>query len=68
MEYFEILYSNTLQNQKLGICLDSYDLPKLTQEESNHLNRSTDSKQDWSNSKNSANKKEPRTGWICGWI
>jgi hypothetical protein len=41
MEYFENLYSNKLENlEKMGKFLDTFDVPKLNQEDINHLNRS----------------------------
>jgi hypothetical protein len=40
-DYFENLYSNKFQNLKeMDRFLDTYDHPKLNQEEINHLNRS----------------------------
>jgi hypothetical protein len=39
-DYFENLYSNIFENLKeMDRFLDTYDLPKLNQEEINHLNR-----------------------------
>jgi hypothetical protein len=41
MEYFENLYSNKLENlEEMGKFLDTFDVPKLNQEDINHLNRS----------------------------
>jgi hypothetical protein len=40
-DYFENLYSNKLENLKqMDKLLDTYDQPKLSQEDRNHLNRS----------------------------
>jgi hypothetical protein len=40
-DYFESLYSNKLKKSKRnGQFLDTYDHPKLNQEDINHLNRS----------------------------
>jgi hypothetical protein len=40
-DYFKNLYSNTFENLKeMDRFLDTYDHPKLNQEEINHLNRS----------------------------
>jgi hypothetical protein len=40
-DYFENLYSNKFENlNETDRCLDTYDHPKLNQEEINHLNRS----------------------------
>jgi hypothetical protein len=40
-DYFENLYSNTLENlEEMDKFLDTYDHPKLNQEDINHLNRS----------------------------
>jgi hypothetical protein len=40
-DYFEILYSNKLENlEEMDRFLDTYDHPKLNQEDINHLNRS----------------------------
>jgi NADH/NAD ratio-sensing transcriptional regulator Rex len=40
-DYFENLYSNKLENLKeMDRFLDTYDHPKLNQEDINHLNRS----------------------------
>jgi hypothetical protein len=40
-DYFENLYSNKFENLKeMDRFLDTYDLPKLNQEDINHLNRS----------------------------
>jgi hypothetical protein len=40
-DYFENLYSNTLENlEEMDRFLDTYDHPKLNQEEINHLDRS----------------------------
>jgi hypothetical protein len=40
-DYFETLYSNKLENvEEMDKFLDSYDYPKLNQEDINHLNRS----------------------------
>jgi hypothetical protein len=41
MDFFENLYSNKLENQgKMDKFLDTYDHPKLNQEDINHLKRS----------------------------
>jgi hypothetical protein len=41
-DYFEKLYSNKLENlEEMDRFLDTYDHPKLNQEDINHLNRST---------------------------
>jgi hypothetical protein len=41
-DYFENLYSNKLENlEEMDRFLDTYDHPKLNQEDINHLNRST---------------------------
>jgi hypothetical protein len=40
-DYFENLYSNKLENlEEMDKFLDTYDHPKLNQEDTNHLNRS----------------------------
>jgi hypothetical protein len=40
-DYFEKLYSNTFENlEEINKFLDTYDHPKLNQEDINHLNRS----------------------------
>jgi hypothetical protein len=40
-DHFENLYSNKLENlEEMDKFLDTYDHPKLNQEDSNHLNRS----------------------------
>jgi hypothetical protein len=40
-DYFEKLYSNKFENlDKMDRFLDTYDHPKLNQEDINHLNRS----------------------------
>jgi hypothetical protein len=40
-DYFENLYSNKFENlEEMDRFLDSYDHPKLNQEDINHLNRS----------------------------
>jgi hypothetical protein len=40
-DYFENLYSNKFENlEKMEKFLDTYDHPKLNQEDINHLNRS----------------------------
>jgi hypothetical protein len=40
-DYFENLYSNKLENlEEMERFLDTYDHPKLNQEDINHLNRS----------------------------
>jgi hypothetical protein len=40
-KYFENLYSNKLENlEEMDKFLDTYDHPKLNQEDVNHLNRS----------------------------
>jgi hypothetical protein len=40
-DYFEKLYSNKFKNrEEMERFLDTYDRPKLTQEDINHLNRS----------------------------
>jgi hypothetical protein len=40
-DYFENLYSNKLENlEEIYKFLDTYDHPKLNQEDINHLNRS----------------------------
>jgi hypothetical protein len=39
-EYFKILCTNSLKNlEEMGTFLDTFDLPKLNQEDINHLNR-----------------------------
>jgi hypothetical protein len=41
-DYFEGLYSNKMKNlEQRDKSLDTYDHPKLSQEDINHLNRST---------------------------
>jgi hypothetical protein len=41
-DYFENLYSNKFENlEKMNKLLDTYDHPKLNQENINHLNKST---------------------------
>jgi hypothetical protein len=41
-DYFENLYYNKLENhEEMDKFLDTYDHPKLNQEDINHLNRST---------------------------
>jgi hypothetical protein len=41
MDYFENLYLNKLENlEEMDTFLDTYDQPKLNQEDINHLNRS----------------------------
>jgi hypothetical protein len=45
-DYFENLYSNKLENHKeMDKFLDTYDHPKLNQEDINHLNRSITQKE-----------------------
>jgi glutamyl-tRNA reductase len=40
-DYFEILYSNKFENlEEMGRFLETYNHPKLNQEDINHLNRS----------------------------
>jgi hypothetical protein len=40
-EYFKILCTNSLKNlEEMGTFLDTFDLPKLNQEDINHLSRS----------------------------
>jgi hypothetical protein len=40
-DYFENLYSNKFENlEEMGKFLDTYDHPKLNQEDCNHINRS----------------------------
>jgi hypothetical protein len=40
-DYFENLYSNKLENlEEMDKFLESYEHPKLSQEDINHLNRS----------------------------
>jgi hypothetical protein len=40
-DYFENLYSNKFENlEEMDKFLDTYDHPKLSQEDINHLNRS----------------------------
>jgi hypothetical protein len=40
-DYFENLYSNKLENlEEMDKFLDTYDHPKLNQEDINHINRS----------------------------
>jgi hypothetical protein len=40
-DYFENMYSNKLENlEEMDKFLDTYDYPKLNQENINHLNRS----------------------------
>jgi hypothetical protein len=40
-DYFENLYSNKFENfDEIGRFLDSYEHPKLNQQDINHLNRS----------------------------
>jgi hypothetical protein len=40
-DYFEKLYSNNFENlEEMDKFLDTYDHPKLNQEDLNHLNRS----------------------------
>jgi hypothetical protein len=40
-DYFESLYSNKFENlEEIDKCLDTYDHPKLNQEDINHLTRS----------------------------
>jgi hypothetical protein len=39
-DYFENLYFNKFENLEMDKFLDTYDHPKLNQEDINHLNRS----------------------------
>jgi Asp-tRNA(Asn)/Glu-tRNA(Gln) amidotransferase C subunit len=40
-DYFETLYSNKFENlEEMDRILDTYDHPKLNQEDTDHLNRS----------------------------
>jgi hypothetical protein len=58
--YFENLYSSKLENQEeIDKFLDTYDPPKLNQEDLNNLNRSTTTKEIETVIKNLPTKKSP---------
>jgi hypothetical protein len=59
-DYFENLYSNKLENLKeIDKFLDTYDHPKLNQEDINHLNRSITRNEIEAATKNLPKKKCP---------
>jgi tRNA(Ser,Leu) C12 N-acetylase TAN1 len=59
--YFENLYSNKFENLKeMDKFLDTYDHPKLNQEEINHLNRSVTQNEIEAAIKNLSKNKSPR--------
>jgi hypothetical protein len=62
-DYFENLYSNKFENLKeMDRILDTYDHPKLNQEDINHLNRSIT--QNKAAIKSLPKKEKSRTRWI----
>jgi hypothetical protein len=64
---FENLYSNKFVNlEKMNKFWDTYDYPKLNQEDINHLNRSI-TQNEIEAATNSLPKKS-RTWWILCWI
>jgi hypothetical protein len=59
-DYFKNLYSNKFKNLKeMDRFLDTYDHPKLNQEDINHLNRSTTQKEIEGAIKSLPKKKSP---------
>ena len=63
-EYYEKLYANKLDNlEEMDKFLDSYNLPKLNQEEIENLSRPITSKEMDSNQR-PPQKQKPRTRWL----
>jgi hypothetical protein len=61
-DYFEKLYSNKLENlEEMDRFLDTYDHPKLNQEDINHLNRSITQNEIEAAKKKSPKKEKSRT-------
>jgi hypothetical protein len=61
-DYFEKLYSNKFENlEEMDKFLDTYDHPKLNQENINHLNRSITQNEIEAASKESPKKEKSRT-------
>jgi hypothetical protein len=60
-DYFENLYSNKFENlEDMDRFLDTYDHPKLNQEDINHLNRSITQNEIEAATKSLPKKKSPR--------
>jgi hypothetical protein len=59
-DYFESLYSNKFENlEEMDRFLETYDHPKLNQEDNNHLNRSITQKEIEAAIKSLLKKKSP---------
>jgi hypothetical protein len=62
MDYFENLYSNKLENlEEMDTFLDTYDHPKLNQEDINYLNRSITCNETEAAVKSPTKKRKSRT-------
>jgi hypothetical protein len=60
-DYFEILYSNKFENlEEMDRFLDTYDHPKLNQENISHLNRSITQKEIEAAIKSHTKKRSPQ--------
>jgi hypothetical protein len=65
MEYLENLHSNKLESlEEMDKFLNTYDLPKLNQEDRNNLNKSIINNEIEIVTKTSPNKEKPRIRWI----
>jgi hypothetical protein len=66
-DYFENLYSNKFENlEEMDRFLDTYNDPKLNQEDINHLNRSTTQKEIEAAIKSLPKKKSPGPDGFTG--
>jgi hypothetical protein len=61
-DYFERLYTNKVENlEEMDRFLETYNHPKLNQEDINHLNRSITQKRNGSSNKESSKEEKSRT-------
>ena len=65
-DYYQQLYANKMDNlrEKMDKFLESYNLPKLNQEEIEYLNRPITIKEIKTVMRNLPEKKKPRTRWL----
>ena len=67
--YCEQLHANKLENlEKMDKFLETYNLPKLNQEESENLNRQIIPSENEAVIKKTPNKQKPTTRWLRRWI
>ena len=64
-DYYKQLYANKMDNlEEMGKFLESYNLPRLNQEEIENVNRPITSTEIWICDLKTPNKQKSRTRWL----